>query len=331
MVRFANYNASYKVEITIAAVMNKRDEKENDEVITEQIIEYARGYHASDFPNPNRKACPPEDVLIQTIESGNLPDENLRLHLLNCSPCFQDFRAIRSEKSAYLSAPTKTRLDKEKRAWTNVFRQPLIAFTALVLLAVSLASALFFALRGQPQSEYTARTPARSDTQPNIESKNQSENKAVETLDEFNRSFQLPETKTKSEKFTKQKSEINKAKTSPKTNPSREYLAKNFVNLDLTKAAVTRSSGKQEIIFPLKADSVNLNVKLPVNSPAGVYKISLLDEFGKPVIESQIKQANGKNLQVKFDLRNKSGRARLCIAPKGEVPDCLAVKIGNAP
>ena len=106
-------------------------------------------------------------------------------------------------------------------------------------------------------------------------------------------------------------------------------MARRAIKLDLAKTSVLRNENSIERIFSLPAKSIYLKVKLIPDSPKGIYEVSLLDEFGKPLINGQLKKSNGKNLIINFDIRNKSGRARLCIAPQGEIPDCFAVTIGQ--
>ncbi len=301
----------------------KFDEQSDDDVFGGQIIEFARQYHAEDFPNPGREDCPPKNLLIKTAVSADLPDESLRLHLLNCSPCFQDFQIIRSEKTTVLSADAAETTQKQ-RLWTSFFRQPLIAATAVILLVGTLAIALFFALRAAPPPDFAGLMEIKPPQDAVREIQPDSE--TVKPKPENN---QIPENAA-----VRQPSESNKPKNAaPKNQPAApEYSTKAAVNLDLAKAAVTRNSGgSKETIYPLKADTVKFNVKLPADSPAGIYEILLFDEFGKPLIDSAVKTSNGKNVQFELDLQKISGRARLCIAPKGEIPDCLAVKVGNAP
>jgi len=313
-------------------MMERLNEKASNESITEQIIKFAREYHADDFPNPSRNNCPLKDVLIKTVESGKLPDESLRLHLLNCSPCFQDFCSMRSEKWLVLPV-AETNRNKKRQAWTNFFRQPLPALAMILLTVGLLSGALFFVLRESPTTEYAKQTQIKPDIQPGIGGENQTGREIADAADENNQSFaelKHPE-KILGNSASKQTSKSNKVKdASPKSNSAPEYSAKSSVILDLSKAAITRNANNKETIYSLRAESFELNIKLPANSPAGIYEISLLDEFGKPLTETKTKQSDGRNLQLKFDLRRTSGRARLCVATKGEIPDCLAVNIGNA-
>lgn len=49
------------------------------------------------FPNPNRVGCPGRDVL-RGLATKELPISHpARLHIMKCSPCFQEFRALEKE------------------------------------------------------------------------------------------------------------------------------------------------------------------------------------------------------------------------------------------
>lgn len=103
------------------------------------------------------------------------------------------------------------------------------------------------------------------------------------------------------------------------------------MDLDLSKAAVFRNGESQVNTYLLPSSQTKVNVKLPENYPAGKYTISLLDEFGKPLIMDQTISSNGKKAIFNLNLKNKTGSARLCVTPKGETPDCFAIKISNSP
>ena len=55
---------------------------------SDDLIEYAREYYSSDFPNPERAGCPDTGVISELAESGTLPGEDIRSHLFRCSECF---------------------------------------------------------------------------------------------------------------------------------------------------------------------------------------------------------------------------------------------------
>jgi hypothetical protein len=68
------------------------------------------------FPNPERKGCPPPDV-IEALGNRKLGrDHQAWQHIWGCSPCFRDFKAIRDARLARLE-----RAARSKRTRRNFF------------------------------------------------------------------------------------------------------------------------------------------------------------------------------------------------------------------
>lgn len=55
---------------------------------------------ANASPNPTREGCPPRDVLIALSRREKPIGDPDYLHLVRCSPCFRDFRAIQQANKA---------------------------------------------------------------------------------------------------------------------------------------------------------------------------------------------------------------------------------------
>lgn len=75
---------------------SKRDE--------ERLIEAGRQYYSTAFPNPERVGCPDRSVL-QALALGKLDSPTSQRwdsHMMQCSPCFNDYVALRKnlERSA---------------------------------------------------------------------------------------------------------------------------------------------------------------------------------------------------------------------------------------
>lgn len=55
---------------------------------------------ANTRPNPTRQGCPPREVL-EAMSRAELPIEDDRyLHVIECSPCFRELRAMQQERKA---------------------------------------------------------------------------------------------------------------------------------------------------------------------------------------------------------------------------------------
>ncbi len=297
-------------------------ESNDDEILSAEILEFTREYQSNDFPNPRREGCLPKEDLLKIADSDELPNAELREHLLSCSPCFLDFHAARQSKSA---APliVETKSAKQKSPWFGFFLRP---FPVAVLMV------LFCVLTGIILSNLLNRTNTEIAKQENIKqnaqvSDNQTNSQNEATLPTENKEPELPQSPPKQNNST-----ANTQNKSLKTDSEidSKILAQKTINLDLAKAAVLRNNASSETVYALPPQTIALNVKLPEGSPAGNYEVSLLDEFGKPLVKSLTKKSDGKTLTVKLNLQNERGRARLCVAPKGEIPDCFAVTVGRA-
>jgi hypothetical protein len=312
------------------SVFCEMSEKENnwfeadgeDEALTERILEFARGYQSADFPNPDREECLLPDELLNIASSGELPNPRLREHLINCSPCFLEFQTARKTKKEALTAnATKAK----SGSWFGYLWLwfPVGALFLLVCGLVGLVIYGFFAksetATGGKNIVVNPVSQKQTDNEPAspMAAKPATENKVAEqTQSPPQQSNQSP----------------NKANRSIKVDSDKEpeFLAKSTINLDLAKSTVLRDGTSRETVHNLPSKIVTLKVKLIANSPSGNYEVSLLDASNKPILESLTKKSDGKSLRINLDLRNKSGRARLCVAPTGEIPDCFAVRIGRA-
>jgi hypothetical protein len=299
-------------------------EDADDEALSARIVEFAREYRAGDFPNPARKNCPSDEAWSQIAVSGKLPEPQIRKHLLNCSPCLRVFRAARESIDAVSPAVRESGRESGKTSWFGVFLKPFPA-VGLFLLIAALAGAiiypLFFAseteiVRQRPenraadgQHDFPGDSAARTGTEDSPPAPNQ--NRAL--------SAPVPDQPVKS-----RENRGSAARPAIEAGPPAGVT----ISLDLAKAAVSRNVASSETIYRLPARAASFNIKLIAHSPAGDYEISLLDESGRPLVKKQTKSSSGKNLKFTLDIPNKSGRARLCVAPKDEIPDCFAVRIG---
>src|SRR5262245_62938796 len=55
---------------------------------------------ANASPNPNREGCPSHDVLIALSRREKPIGDPDYLHLVRCSPCFREFRALQQANKA---------------------------------------------------------------------------------------------------------------------------------------------------------------------------------------------------------------------------------------
>lgn len=304
------------VKIFLKAMANAEDkyfESEDDEVLSAEILEFAGEYQSRDFPNPERRDCPPADELLKRAGSGELPEEDFLGHLLSCSPCFVEFNAAREAKTTVPATSGQAKTNRESFGF-SFFLKPFPAFALLLLVGVS-AGLIFYALSSTTGTEIAqVQTPGEQISRPEMP-------EAVNPPSENNQPPAVAPTPLESDnRSTNLKNNAAKTKADPKSATPTTF------NLDLTKSAVLRNNGSSETVYSLPSRNVMLDMKLPVESPAGDYEVTLRDEFGK-TLHALNAESDGKKLKVRLNLQNKSGRARLCVAPKGEIPECLAVSI----
>jgi hypothetical protein len=305
-------------------INSKYFEAEDDEVLSNEILDFARQHHTKDFPNPKRENCPSSEDLLKIVNLGELPQPVLQEHLLNCSPCFLEFQSAREHTNLALAGVYKPENPTKKSPWYLLFISPVPAIV-LFLFICGLTGSILYGLFARSDVEVSKQNESNfPSTDPIISNQHtlanslslQNENKPLVKLQFPSKQGNLlPNIETKNSK----KSSQSKTK----------LLARNTVNLDLNKAAILRNESSEETVYNLRPENLTLNIKLPTDSPAGSYEISLLDEFGNTLLRKNTISRNGKSLNTNFNVQRKKGRARLCVALKGEIPDCFAIKIGN--
>ena len=278
----------------------------------ERLVKLARDYFSSDFPNSSRADCPAQSALDGLILSKALPEDELRAHLFGCSECFRDYRRL-------LALHSDTVPQKEFSWWgwiTVSFRQqPLTAFASLITLAVCVIAA-FFIWRGYVRETPTgvvrnASQPATISTSTTPQSPATGERASAGT-EPF--PAERPDEKHPSRGGDKKKER-----------PPKELVASNPIKIDLEKYSLLRStegtSDEPAIRFPAALNRVILT--LPINSPRGLYKISVVDAYGRELSSKRAASANGKTLTTDLDTRALSAsKYRLCVSLSAEAPDC---------
>lgn len=59
----------------------------------QDLLDFTRSYLSEDFPNPERKGCPPDDALRVLASAPIQGDKSVSDHLTCCSPCFNAYMA----------------------------------------------------------------------------------------------------------------------------------------------------------------------------------------------------------------------------------------------
>ena len=117
----------------------------------QDLLDFTRSYLSEDFPNPERKGCPPDDALRVLAFAPIKSEKSVSDHLTCCSPCFNAYMA----HIAHARAEEAQRQTIRRATW---IRRSLVA--AGVATVLTMAIYLFFSRRHEPT--VAPRTPAPS-------------------------------------------------------------------------------------------------------------------------------------------------------------------------
>ena len=125
----------------------------------QDLLDFTRSYLSEDFPNPERKGCPPDDALRVLASAPIQGDKSVSDHLTCCSPCFNAYMA----HIAHARAEEAQRQPIRRATW---IRRSLVA--AGVATVLTMAIYLFFTRRHEhivaprtPTPSGNPRTPAQ--------------------------------------------------------------------------------------------------------------------------------------------------------------------------
>lgn len=290
----------------------------------DEVVAFAQAYYATEFPNSERRGCPPAEMLRKVASSGTLPDAQLRAHLFACSECFRSFRSARISYRPQAAA-TENRRGVVSGLLANLFtpKRALIGATAagaalMITVAVSVWRArvepVNIAMNTQPQEMAVpaAQMTAPAATAPAVTSESPPSAPRVAGV-----------------RRTRDVRPQGARRSSPTTQtaPSRRVL-----EIDLQEENLMRGAdavvGKPGLIS-LAPQRQRLRLQLSEGSAGGRYTVSVVDAFGKPLVTTPA-LSNGRTLTVDLDLRSLAAkRYRLCVTRDGESPDCYLVSVSE--
>lgn len=252
--------------------MNNTDDNSplNRHADTEDLIAAAQRHFASDFPNPQRAGCPASGKLQAIVLAERLPDDALQQHLFGCSECFNEYRVAVLEQRQ--TNATKIGWREKLAVWLWEWRTPLLTgLGALLLLAIG------FSLWQNRRPAKHSTTEIASSGSP-TPSPMRSEETAA-----------LPETSS--------------------TPEADRLLA---VRLDLNDVyslgEQNRGGANDAASKPIRLQAAHLSLTLGMrdDSPAGDYRIQVLDSRGQLVTktaQARVRYREGKPLLFNLDLR----------------------------
>lgn len=290
----------------------------------DELVTFAQAYYATEFPNADRSGCPPSAEMRAIALSGELPQGELRAHLLACSECFRLFRSARLSLSPQMFArATPSWRQRMRGAWRGFTASRLLTPVGALALALLMIGGVWWwwqsasdetsplvAMNRSPQTITTQ--PDRQEAGANESPANESNTETTTPLNETTRSVRAPRS----------------------SDAPRDAALPRIVEINLREDSLMRQAdgdddGERRALS-LLPERQRLRLRLPEGRQPGNYTVSVLDAFGRTLV-STAARSNGRTLTTgTIDLRELTPRAyRLSIAREGEVPDYVSFVINS--
>ena len=118
----------------------------------QDLLDFTRSYLSEDFPNPERRGCPPDDALKVQASRPIQSDESISDHLTCCSPCFNAYMA-------HLAHARAVKVQSEGIRRATWIRRSLVTAGLAVVLVIAIYVVL---TRRHGDPTVAPRTPAPS-------------------------------------------------------------------------------------------------------------------------------------------------------------------------
>jgi hypothetical protein len=301
----------------------------------EELASLARRYYAARFPNPQRHGCPPPDKTINIVRSRQAPDETLLEHLFECSECFGEYRQALAE----------CRPAPHEVAWT----MRLLAFLTSKRLATTMAPLILILLSLYIISRSVLHKPASEvlqmaySTSPDASPGGAGEPAsppvaavAMAAIPKLTGNGRGGTLALKSSGISSPRAEVidvdldnyqvfRRSQKEGLTSASQEWSG---VGGPKSSGTLDEASPGEKVIS-LPSTRASLVLQLPETGAPGIYKVSLIDAFGQPLLSSVANSHDGVKLLVTLDLRRVPlKKYRLRIWRNGEAPAFYDVFIG---
>jgi hypothetical protein len=275
---------------------------------SDELMAFARKHLAQDFPNPRRLDCPSSELFSSLIRDRQLPNDELRRHLVTCSECFRDYgESLKEERQiGWIPITTATKRPAPSLVPSRVLT---IVFGTFLIMVSAIGLGVWYPGNRDAGADHVAKR----DTIPPERS--------------------APSVSTSSPEPTRQapakKLERLAVHSEPRVNAQEKLTARNRVEIDLE--ASSRSRGTSQLTAPatvLSARNNEILIKLPLHSPSGRYRISLTDPFGKSIESSLGWSRDGNVLHARLKLNSvNAGKYLICVSREAEVPDCVPATV----
>ncbi len=270
-------------------LLHRTKDRSSEEISPEAdaFIASAQDHFAHAFPNPGRAGCPGDGAIQAVVQSEQVPSDVLQAHLFGCSECFNEYRtAVRAWREQ-----KKPAADLDWRAiWGTFWNWRTLAGATTALLLLSAGLWVWFA--SSPQSNQVR-------SQPSLAASVVAENIQPEPAGTIS---PTPLAGTR-------QSSVNKGSLLALNRDLNDYRS---------LGSQRRGGGEAESPIPLPRAYIRLLLTLPENSPAGSYRVSLLED-GRTRDAVTARSRNRQTLQIILDLRRVVGsQARLSIERAGQ-------------
>lgn len=283
----------------------------------DEAVAFAQAYYATEFPNDGRRGCPPLERLRAAARSGHLPDEQLRIHLFNCSECFRSYRGARMGGSRQAPAARyRWRSLVAAAAGLNLRPLPIAASFCLLLIGIGITAMLWGARNDVPS--VAANYSNREGLPDAVRQRAGEGGGAADAPD-----LPSPETGAAG---VRQNSQAPRRKAEKRSRRAQAALP--IIEISLIEDDLLRGDDRhRQRVINLAPDRQRLRLRMPRGSARGRYMVRILDAFGKSVV-STAANSDGKTLTVDLDLRGLDAKKyRLCLARNGEAPDCYLMNV----
>lgn len=279
---------------------------------TEEFIDAASEYFATDFPNPERRGCPAPGAIDSLVDSGQIPAAELRAHLFECSNCLGEYREALATRRQRIASSASWWRNWGNAAAFAFSRVPGVAYAAIVLLA---GGVLFWALRRDQISDISISRPqpvvlgdaAQATSSPNT-------TRADSSLSEV-RPRPIPEGL---------KPERKRVKT-------RELP---IVEIDLNDYSMSEDSRRRESgiggeeAIKLPQAQIRFDIRLPSPSQPGRPRIAVVDGYLRAIASGKSLRQVGDRLSGTLDLRHlNQGQYRLRLSYGEGLPEFYQMRI----
>lgn len=298
--------------------------KRREELFTdpEELVTLAQAYYATEFPNDERRDCPPLEALREVARSGALPGGHLSSHLFACSECFRSYRSARmSRRPQAAPAERRERLSTAMASLRWPWAPAVAGAFSLVFLSLVTATLL-----RRPRIE----SPAVAVTYSPQETPAATPPQVAVTVTGGGAPDSDPSRRDPGQQVPERPRRATKA--SPKKQRLQPPLP--VVYVDLKEEHLLRGDDEAVAarrVIKLTPERQRLRLRMPRGSAAGRYTVKVVDAYGKPLL-TRAARSGGRTLTVDLDLRGLTAKPyRLCLSRDGEAPDCYQMSIINKP